>query len=142
MAYCSTSDLIKRIPEQELIQLTDDAGAGVINAGIVTAAVAAADGKIDSYIRNIYTVPLASVPELVKQISIDLALFNLFTRRFQTGDIPQAVVLRHNDALADLVRIQRGDVDIGATPIDDDGPFLTNCDDDTRDITDDDWDQY
>ena len=45
MAYSTESDLLERITEQQLIQLTDDDNVGQIDAAKVTSAIAAAEGK-------------------------------------------------------------------------------------------------
>ncbi len=146
MAYCSLADLIKRIPEQEITQLTDDAGVGQTDSGVVADAISAADARIDSYLRSQYDVPLTVVPDLVKQISIDFTLFNLFTRRFQVsaGGLPETVKMRFESAQADLVRIQRGQIVLDVAGQEDAGgsQFLTDKTDDDKDFTADVWGQY
>jgi len=83
MAYCTASDLTERLSNDELIQLTDDVSAGVPDQGIISAAIAAAQDTIDGYLRGRYPVPLVSVPGIIKNLALDLTLYNLFRRRGQ-----------------------------------------------------------
>lgn len=81
MAYCIQADVQEQLDEERLIQLTDDEGAGVVNADRVDRAIADADAEIDSYLSKRYTVPLSPVPVLVRMLSVDLAVWNLYSRK-------------------------------------------------------------
>jgi len=80
MSYVSETELKDYITEAELIQLTDDAGAGTVDTVKITAALAAADSDIDAYAGVRYTLPLAT-SEKVKQLARDLAIWYLEKRR-------------------------------------------------------------
>lgn len=81
MAYCTQSDIEKRLPEQTLIDLTDDAGAGSVDADVIAAAIADADEEIDAYLSMRYSLPFATTPAIVLRMSADLAACNLYARR-------------------------------------------------------------
>jgi phage gp36-like protein len=81
MAYCTRSDIEKQIPEEILIQLTDDEGTGLVDTDNVDRAIEDADDEIDSFLALAYSLPLASVPGLVRRMSVDLAVCNLYGRR-------------------------------------------------------------
>lgn len=147
MPYCTIDDLKARIPESELVQLTDDAGLEVLAQGVVDGAIRQADDLIDGYLRASYVVPLAApLPNLVTNISSDLALFHLYSRRFQgqPDGIPEAITKRYDDARADLARIQRGalTLDVAAQPNAGGGLFLCNKTDEDRDFSDEVFDQF
>ncbi len=107
MAYCTAEDLTERLSNDELIQLTDDAGTGVVNQDIVSRAISAAQDTIDGYLRGRYTVPLVSVPGLIKNIAADLTAYKLFKRRNQLV-VNEAKELMYKKAVAQLKDIQAG----------------------------------
>lgn len=80
MAYCAKADIEKHLKQDVLVELTDDTGTGAVNDSVVTACIAAADALIDGYLRGRYTVPLSTVPALVNEISVNLAIYELFNR--------------------------------------------------------------
>ncbi len=107
MAYCTAADLTERMSNKELIQLTDDADAGVPNQDIISAAIAAAQDTIDGYLRGRYTVPLVSVPGIVKNMALDLTAYKLFKRRNQLS-VNDARELMYKQAVSQLKDIQAG----------------------------------
>ncbi|NIA28040.1 MAG: DUF1320 domain-containing protein, partial [Desulfobulbaceae bacterium] len=58
------------MPSTESIQLSDDDADGVADAAVVAEAIASADGDIHGYCQKRYTVPFATVPEIIKNISV------------------------------------------------------------------------
>lgn len=111
MAYSTLTDVKKLIPEDTLIQLTDDEGAGVINEARVTEAIAQADSEIDSYLGIRYSVPLSPVPDVVKKLSVDMAIYNLYSRRVE--EIPATRADRYKNSIRLLEGISKGTVSIG-----------------------------
>lgn len=81
MPYCTLGDIKDHIPEANIIQLTDDEGLGVVNQSRVDKAITTADSVIDGYLRGRYSLPLSTVPELIKTIAIDIAVYKLYERR-------------------------------------------------------------
>lgn len=120
MAYSSLEDLKKAIPETNIIQLTDDEGLGSVNQNRVDEAIAYADQMIDGYLRGRYTTPLSPVPGLIKKLSVDLAVFHLYSRRLEL-EMPEAMMQRYKSAVKVLEQIQKGIVSLGIEPADD-GP--------------------
>lgn len=51
------------------------------NSGVVTALILKADTKIDSLAGQVYTVPFTTVPDIIKNISIDLSCYYALQRR-------------------------------------------------------------
>jgi len=109
MAYSSKADLLTEISEDELIQLTDDESAGIVNEARVTAAIAKADGIIDSYCGQVETVPFgsggAAVPAVIKQHSITIAIYFIYSRRSVAPEIRKE---NYKDAISHLKDISTG----------------------------------
>ena len=112
MAYCELDDLKKHLQESDLVVLTDDAGAGVIDEDVTDEAIATADELIDAYLRGRYAVPLNPVPGLIKRISVDLAIFALYERK-KFLMVPDQLVRNHDRQLSLLEKLQRGVVLLG-----------------------------
>lgn len=124
MAYSTQDDILEQIDEAVLIQLTDPDGAA-IDADVVTRAIEDADATIDSYCQGRYTVPLSPVPDKIRQISVDIAIYNLFSRR---GDAaPEVRKDRHKEAVRFLERVSDGKIKLGAaTPAQSNTPDTVN----------------
>jgi len=122
MAYCAKSDIYpKQIATADVVQLTDDSGTKtVMDAAletIVDQAIADADAEINGYCQKVYTVPLSPVPPLVLKYSVDIAIYNLYSRRADF-DVPKSRSDRYNRAIAYLKLIVEGKVALGsATPV-------------------------
>jgi phage gp36-like protein len=108
MAYCTKQNLIDRFREDELIQLTDEAGAGVINDTVLNQAIGDADGEINSYLAGRYTLPLASVPEVLVLKACDIARYYLYDEA-----VPDVVQKRYDNAIAWLKLVAKGDISLG-----------------------------
>lgn len=111
MAYATEADLEKRISPAELTELADDDGDGARDASVVADAIADADAEIDGYIAKHYAVPLASAPGLVRKLSADLAIYNLYVRRGVDSEQKRA---RYDDAITLLRLIADGKATLGA----------------------------
>jgi phage gp36-like protein len=80
MAYCTQNDLLSMIPLKELAELTTDSG-DTPDSQVVDEAISRAEAEIDSYLGMRHTLPLATLPDQVKGLSIDMALYHLYSRR-------------------------------------------------------------
>ena len=111
MPYASIDDLINRYGEDELVQLTDRAGAGVIDAAVAQRALADAEAEIDGYLAARYRLPLPTVPPLLVRIACDIAVYRLLSLR-RMGDIEDARS-RYEDARRLLEALAKGLVALG-----------------------------
>jgi phage gp36-like protein len=75
--YIQQSDLEGKLGNNKLLQLTDPDGTGTIQTSIVNDAIAAAEGRFESYVRTRYQLPVPAT-SLVTSLCLDLAIFNLF----------------------------------------------------------------
>lgn len=112
MPYATLQDLVERFGEQELIELTDRAGAGVIDADVADRAIQDASGEIDGYVSAAgYPVPLDPVPRLITAYCADIARYRLYD-----DHAPEQATKRYDDAVRFLRAVAKGDVKLGATP--------------------------
>lgn len=111
MAYSTKEDLIAASSERDIIQLSDDARAKVIDEGVVTEAISKADALIDSYIGGRYRVPLSSVPLVIGDISAQLAIYFLWERR-QRQNMPASLMEIYKNLVARLKQIHEGTIDL------------------------------
>lgn len=114
MAYSTRQDIEKLLPEDALTQLTDDEGVGQPNDVRVDEAITAADAEIDSYCAARYAVPFSAVPPVVKKLSADMAIYNLYSRRVE--EIPAARAERYKNAIRLLEGIAKGAITLGVDP--------------------------
>ncbi len=112
MPYCALADITKAVPEKDILQLTDDSGLGVIDQVKVDDAISYADQLIDGYLRGRYPLPLTTVPGLIKNLSSDLALFHLYSRRIEL-EMPESMMAKYKNAIKLLEQIQKGLISIG-----------------------------
>lgn len=112
MPYCTLDDIKKAIPEQNIVQLTDDTGAGTLDQAKVDDAIAYAEQLIDGYLRGRYTLPLSTIPGLIKMLSVDLAVFHLYSRRFEL-EMSESMMAKYKNAVKLLEQIQKGLVTLG-----------------------------
>ena len=134
MAYCAKADISLIMNEETLIALTDqDSPAVAVDDTVVAWAIASADNLINSYLGGSYTVPLVTVPALVKDISVDISIYNLYARRPENGMVPDLYVTRYKDRLKDLDKIADGTLSfpdlLTGTPA---GSYKTNKSTDDR----------
>jgi phage gp36-like protein len=112
MSYCTQANILDRIDEATLISLTDEAGAGEVDDDKVAAAIADADATVDAYCQGRYTIPLSPVPPKITQISVDIALYNLYSQ--SDLDMPEVRKDRHAEAIRFLEKVAAGTINLGA----------------------------
>lgn len=118
MAYATRQDMVDRFGETEMIQISDRGiPATAIDAAVVDAKLADAAAEIDGYLGQRFTLPLASVPAVLKRIATDLARYHLYDDR-----ATEQVTKRYDDAIAFLRGVAKGDLSIG---VDDGGTAPT-----------------
>jgi len=110
MAYSTKADILEQLDEDVLIQLTDDADAGAVDDDMVTRAIADADSEIDSYCGKRYEVPFSTVPERVRKLSVDIAIYNLYSRR---KGAPESREKRYDRAISFLKDVAKGLATLG-----------------------------
>ena len=104
--------MIDRFGEQELIELTDRANTGAINATVLTQALIDADAEINAYLASRYTLPLASVPPTLAKCAAEIARYQLYDTRAS-----EQVKARYDDAIKFFKLLASGSVSLGLDPV-------------------------
>jgi phage gp36-like protein len=123
MRYCTLADLQLAIPLQTLIALSNDAQPDLSYGGpsvppqlvmeVIEDRVRQAEEVVDAHLRGRYTLPLLPVPTVIKDIAIKLARHELYARRPEGGDLPDAVTRTYKASMSMLEQIRDGKLTIG-----------------------------
>jgi len=106
MAYSSQNDLLAMISLEELAELTAESG-DLPDPVVVDEAIAQADAEIDAYLGSRYEVPVTPTPPRVKALSVDMAIYQLYSRR---SAVPPVRRDKYEAALAFLRAVAAGTV--------------------------------
>src|SRR5690606_36496575 len=77
VSYCTLQELKDRYSERMLVDVSDrgDAPSGEIDTALIDRVIGDADALIDGYLKVRYALPLASVPLLVKDLSLRISIY-------------------------------------------------------------------
>lgn len=121
MDYCSVEDLLGQVPREKLVDLSNDVepvtdanGDPVLNMLTIDLAIANAGSEIEGYISARYPVPLSSVPPIIRKLAVDIAVYNLFSRKWSVEE-DNNLARRYKNAVALLQRIAEGKVLLGVS---------------------------
>jgi phage gp36-like protein len=114
VSYSTLDDIKKMLPDELIVQLTDDEATGAINTSRVDEAVSQADAEIDSYCGERYSVPFSTVPDIIKKISVDVAVYNLYSRLVR--EMPEVRAERYRASIKQLEAIAGGKISLGTDP--------------------------
>jgi phage gp36-like protein len=112
VAYSTLADIKNQLDEAVLVQLTDDEGLGIVDEDRVTRAIADADEEIDGYVGARHALPLSTVPAILRKISVDLAVYNLYTRR--SIAVPEIRSERYKSCIRFLEQVGKGAISLGS----------------------------
>ena len=107
MEYCTIEDIETQTSTPTLIQLTSDDGQEAVNRVVALEAVLYSSTLIDGYLRGRYSLPLNTHFPLLRILSIDLAIYRLYSRRMR-NDMPEVIQTNYNNAISTLKDIQKG----------------------------------
>ena len=113
MSYITRSDLLDKLTEQQLVQLTDDEKTALANEPRIANAIADAESEVNGYVAVRHTVPVSPAPALLKSFSKTIAVKNLYSRRQR---VPENVREEYNNAIAQLKDIAKGLLTLGIDP--------------------------
>lgn len=115
MNYCTLDDIKGHVPDRRLVELTDDLNPndeGSIVEAVVAKAIDEAATLVDAYIGKRYSLPLPSVPPVLRMVAVDLSIYNLYERLTEMN-VTDGMKLRYNNAVALLKQIASGDLPLG-----------------------------
>ncbi|MBI4665364.1 MAG: DUF1320 domain-containing protein [Nitrospinae bacterium] len=113
MSYCVIDDITKKLDERTLIELTDTAGTGTVDAAKVERAIRDADALIDSFVAKHYKTPMSPVPALVADLSATIAIVSL--HRFRSVESP-AWSQAYDRAMTVLKGVAEGNATLDGAP--------------------------
>lgn len=112
MAYATRTD-IEDLYGAAALYVADRDGDGVPEDAAIDRALDDASAEIDAYLRVLYDTPVAPVPQLLVQLTCDVALYRLA----QTGDVrTEEHRTRYEDALKTLARLAEGKMKLPPPP--------------------------
>jgi phage gp36-like protein len=114
MPYCTQADITNQLPLADLIALTDDANTGEVDSSLVDQAIATAGATIDAYCHGRYPLPLTPVPARIVQLAVDLAIYEIVSRR-AVDEVPKIRETRKAEAIRFLERLESGASHLAAT---------------------------
>lgn len=133
MAYATQTDITSRYSMTELLISADRDNNGTLDAGIVAQALDDATSEIDAYLSARVQVPLLVVPDFIKRICVDIAVYRMSENAASLTDEKRR---RFDDAILMLSKASSGDVMIPGTNTSDASPnsveFSTSRKDWTR----------
>jgi phage gp36-like protein len=113
MAYATQTD-ITLLYGANALYVADHDRDGVADGDAVSRALTSATGEIDTYIGQRYSLPLVEVPEFLKQLTVDIALYRLAL----SADVATTEHrTRYEDALGHLRRIAENKAALVFTPV-------------------------
>lgn len=113
--YTALDKITAQISEPRVIELTDDEQLDVVNSERVDEAIASADAIIDGYCSARYIVPFNPVPAIIAKCALDMAIYNLYSRRVET--MPEVRDKNNTLAINMLKAIAKGDITLGSTAV-------------------------
>lgn len=111
MAYSTIDDILKMLDESDLVDLTDDAKTGEYDAAIVLRAIDDADAEINGYVGTRYNVERDPTPPVLRKYSVDIAIYNLYSRR---KTVNEEWTKRYDSAIRYLELVAQGKISLGA----------------------------
>lgn len=105
MSYATIEDLIALHGGDAIDRLADRTGNGAADTATVARALGDAAALIDGYIGLRVALPLDPVPAVVKNLSMDIAIYRLAT---DAGLLAEDMRKRYEDAIAFLRDVSRG----------------------------------
>lgn len=108
--YANVDDFVRRMGEQETVELTDREMQGVIDEDLLQVALSDSSSQIDGYLGSRYKLPLATVPQNLVRICCELARYHLTSKSFVT--ITEEVENRYKQCLKELESISKGIVSL------------------------------
>ncbi|WP_298962229.1 DUF1320 domain-containing protein [uncultured Methylobacterium sp.] len=123
--YASAADIVALYGEAQLVLVSDKNKDRRPDPEVVEAGLQAADDTINTFLSAQYPIPLPYVSGSMRRIAVDIALYTMaIDRTVRTEEMR----VRYTDAIALLKMMAKGDIGIGAPPIDTDGDGVPDTD--------------
>jgi phage gp36-like protein len=110
MPYSTLQDVQSEIGSDVLVEITDTTDAGVVDETVVASAIERADAIINGYLSWRVAVPVSPVTDTLTELSVDIAIYTLFSRR---EVVPEFREKRYRSAISFLIAFSKGEVGLG-----------------------------
>ena len=133
------SDFPAVVTTSDLVSLTNDGtNSGEVNTTVLNRSIADMQEFLNGYLARITSVPLTSVPTLIKRLHARLVVDDLRLRRHKTRDMEQEAL--YKDLVKQLEDIASGKIVIETTPAITRTAATVSCDSRERIMTGDELD--
>lgn len=105
MGYCDLDDIRDGMDEEEIIRYTDDYDTGLVNTSVTDKAIEGAGAMIDAHLATRLTVPVDPVPDILRELAVDIAIYKICSRRSQA---PEEIRVKYEDAIRFLEKVASG----------------------------------
>lgn len=105
MAYSTRQDLEARFGRNVVLNLVDYDASGAAatdEQAFITSAIATADHHIDSLLASRYSVPFTAAPDLVADLSCDLAFYEMSKRAGRLDEFVEKIRSDAQNVLSEL----------------------------------------
>lgn len=109
--YCTQTDLGSQISDADLLLLADDDGDGAVDAAVLTKVFTDVADLIDGYLAGRYSLPLNPVPEVLRTLSAQMSIYQLYARR--TQGVPDHRQAQYDAAIRYLEKLGEGKITLG-----------------------------
>ncbi len=106
--YCSAQDVHQALPEHTVRTLLVDAPQHDPDHRVIMSAIRAASAEIDAALAVVLPLPLPEIPDLLRNLCVDLTLPRIYRRRFDAAAIPDTIKSGADAARAMLADIAAG----------------------------------
>jgi len=114
MNYITINDLLIEFNTQELAKLTGDSTGNHINTNRIELAIMQAQSEVDAYLSFNYNLPLSNVPDLIKYLTYELTVYNIYSQYFKNSEITEQVKWRRLNSLSILKQLKNNEIIINA----------------------------
>lgn len=114
-AYVTQADLVPAyLEELDLVQLTQDDGSDdTVDTDTLDGVIVSASAEVDGYLGARYSLPFDETPQLVKDLTARVVVYQLYRRR---GSVPEQTLDDYKRVEALLTKLSKGVVTLGTQP--------------------------
>lgn len=109
MNYITFDDILSEVGSAKLAELTSFDG-NEINPERVGLAIASASNLVDAYLFVRYNLPLEFVPDIIKHITKQIAIYYLYLGKYRESLLPIEILTMKTDAINLLEKFSTGDI--------------------------------
>jgi len=113
MSYATIDDVFKRYKPIRTLVGSEDISVNSVEVSSIF--ITDAESFVDAYISRRYAVPLNPVPSLIRQVTSDLAIFNMMVEKLP--DTPDFFQPRYDRAIKTLEMIRDGEMDLSSQTV-------------------------